>query len=230
MTKMKNANIRHYAELAAKNGNKVTKADIAIKYLKIAYYIALVAAVVTCLSMMIGNMVWMSELKNASTPDEIAKYNENKTQLITMIIAVFSLVSTAFLLKFKLCIPLGIVSCVECVLVFTTLFESSVNRVNDFYNEGLKSFLVLAIPSVLVAGVGVALAVLIFITYKLRVPKIYDKIVNALYQSHSKNGEVKLSAEEFEDIMNNYDGSEIFRTDIPLKKSVKRRKEQQDNK
>ena len=116
--------------------------------------------------------------------------------------------------------------CVDCIIIFTTLYSVSVT--NDIANGGMQNFWIMAVPSIICAVCAVALGVLLFVTYRLRIPKAYDKIINDLYQSHTQNGENPLSAEDFEKICDDYRGEEIFRTDIPLKKSVKRRKEKQD--
>lgn len=224
---MKNSNIRMYAErvVRARKGN--TAVDVVVKVLKVIYCIAAAYAIVTCLMMMIGNLVWMSEYKNGTTADEVAAFNEQRTQFITMLAALFALVASYFLLHFRFCIPFAAVGCVDCVIIFTTLYSVSVQ--NDIKNGGMTNFWIMAVPSIICAVLAIALGVMLFITYRMRIPKIYDKIINDLYQSHTVNGEKPLSAEEFEKICDGYKGEEIFRTDIPLKKSVRRRKEKQDN-
>ncbi len=87
----------------------------------------------------------------------------------------------------------------------------------------------MAIPSILVVVVAFVLAAYMFVTYRVRVAKMYEKIVDDLYKAHTKNGEVPVSHDEFEKIMDEYKGEEVFQTDKPLKKSQKRRKEKQEN-
>ncbi len=226
MTKMKNQNIRHYAELAVKGNKEKTTKDTVVKVLKVFYCLCAAAAIIACLTTMMGNLVWMSEYKDATTADGQALYNEHHTYFITMIIAVFTLVASYFLLKYKLCIPFILSACIDCVIIFTTFY--SVSNENNFNTGASGNFWVLAIPSILVALLAIILGVMIFMTYRLQIPKAYDKIVDNLYRSHSKNGEVKLSPEDFEEIMDNYKGEEIFPTDRPLKKSQRRRKQKQD--
>ena len=227
LTKMNNGNIRKYAELAVRGQRGRTVADIAVRVLKVLYCLAAVSAIVTCLIMMVGNLVWMSEYKSGTNSDELALFHENRTQFITMLAALFSLVASFFLMHFKLSIPFALVGCVDCVIIFTTLYGVSVR--NDIENGGMTNFWVMAIPSMLCAALAIALGALLFITYRLRIPRMYDKIIYNLYQSHTKNGEIKVSPEEFEKICDSYTGEEIFRTDIPLKKSMRRRKEKQEN-
>ena len=226
LTKMKNANIRKYAEKALKNNKDRTTADTVQKVLKIAYWIISAAAIMTCLTMMIGNLVMMGEYKNAETADQLALYNEHRTYLITMIIAVFALVANFFLLHFKLSIPFAIVGCVDCIIVFTTFY--GVSNANEFMTGPSKNFWVMAMPSIIVAVIAIALGVMMFINYRLRLPAMYDKIVDSIYRSYSKNGEVTLSAEQFEEILDNYKGAEMIPTARPLSKSQRRRKEKQD--
>ena len=226
MSRMKNSNIKKYAELAVKGNKHRNSADWVTFALKIVYCIVAAAAIVTCLTMMIGNLVWMGEYKEAANASELAKYNENRNQFITMAAAVFCLVASYFLMHFKQAILFALTGCVDCIIIFTTLYSVSVT--NDIANGGMQNFWIMAVPSIICAVCAVALGVLLFVTYRLRIPKAYDKIINDLYQSHTQNGENPLSAEEFEEICDDYRGEEIFRTDIPLKKSVKRRKEKQD--
>lgn len=223
MSKMRNSNIRKYAELAVKGDRERSAVDTLTKWLTVIYWMAAAAAIVTCLTMMIGNLVWMSEYKEGLNATELAKYNENRIQLFTMLASVFSLVASYFLLHYKLAIPFAITGCVDCAVVFTTLYNVSVR--NDIANGGMKNFWIMAIPSILCAALAIALGVIIFITYKMKIPSAYEKLINDLYQSHSVNGEKPLSPEEFEKICDAYRGEEIFRTDIPLKKSVKKRKQ-----
>lgn len=226
LTKMKNANIRQYAEQMVKGNKEKSTRDLVVKVLKVLYCLASVAAIVMCLTMMIGSYVLMLEYEGVATADGQGLYNECKQYLIMMIICVFMLVANFFLLKVKWCIPFALVGCVDCILIFTTLYGPS--NINAFNTGASGSFWTMAIPSILVALLAIALGTMIFITYRMQIPKAYDKIVDALYKSHSKNGEVKLTPEAFEEIMDNYKGEEIFPTDRPLKKSQRRRKQKQE--
>lgn len=220
---MKNINIRKYAERAVCENGKNTKSALAIKILRVAYWLAAAGASVTVLTLIIGNLVTMSEYSTKANTSEVAKYNEQLTQFITMCVSLFALVASYFLLHFKLGIPFLLVGSVDCIIVFTTLYSVSV--ANDVANGGMTAFWVMAIPSVLTAVLAIALGVLLFVTYRLRIPKEYDRLIAQLYSSYTKNGEISIGAEEFEAVCNDYNGEEIFRSDIPLKKSVRRRKE-----
>lgn len=223
---MKNKNIKMYAERAVRANGKGTVTNTVIKVLKIVYWIAAACAIMTCLMMMIGNLIWMGEYKNGTNADEVALFNENRTQFITMLAAVFALVASYFLLHFKLSIPFALVGCVDCVIIFTTLY--SVSKSNDIANGGMTNFWIMAIPAIACAVFAVALGIILFITYRMKIPAAYDRIINDLYQSHTVSGEKPIGPEEFERICDEYKGEEIFRTDIPLKKSVRRRKEKQE--
>ncbi|MBO5913052.1 MAG: hypothetical protein J6Q76_06250 [Clostridia bacterium] len=226
MTKMKNANIRHYAEQIVKGNKDKTTKDTVVKILKVLYYLVAIGAILTCLTNMIGSYVLMLEYEGVNTADGQGLYNECRTYLITMIVCVFALVANFFLLRYKLCIPFMLIGCVECVVIFTTFYSAS--NLNTFNTGASGAFWALAIPSMLVALVSVILGLMIFVTYRLQIPKIYDKITSELYKVHSKDGEVKLSLEDFDKIMDEYRGEELFPTDRPLKKSQRRRKEKQD--
>ncbi len=226
MAKMKNSNIRKFAERAIKGNKDYGLRDIIVKVLRISYWLVAAAAIMTCLTMMIGNLVWMNEYKNATTADEQAMFDEQRMYFITMVIAVFALVSSYFLLKFKWGLSFAAVGCVDCVLIFTTLYSASVK--NQFGTGAGTNFWIMAVPAILTAVIAFALGVFMFITYRLQMPREYDRIVDAIYRYHSKNGEVKISPEEFEKILDEYKGEELFPTDRPLKKSQRRRKQKQD--
>lgn len=225
---MKNANIRHYAELMVNGNKEKTVKDTVVKVLKVLYYLVAIGAILTCLTNMMGSYVHMLELEyeGMDTADSLGLYNECRTYLITMIVCVFALVANFFLLRYKLCIPFMLVGCIECVVIFTTFY--GVSNLNSFNTGASGMFWVLAIPAMLVALISVVLGVMIFVSYRMQIPKAYDKITSELYKVHSKDGEVKLSLEDFDKIMDNYKGEELFPIDRPLKKSQRRRKEKQE--
>ena len=223
---MKNKNIKMYAERAVCANGKGNVVNSVIKVLKVLYWVAAACAIMTCLMMMIGNLIWMGDYKNGANADEVALFNESRTQFITMLAAVFALVASYFLLHLKLSIPFALVGCVDCVIIFTTLY--SVSKSNDIVNGGMTNFWIMAVPAMVCAALAIALGVMLFITYRLKIPAEYDKIINDLYQSHTASGEKPISPAEFEKICDDYKGEEIFRTDIPLKKSMRRRKEKQE--
>lgn len=222
---MKNLNIKIYAKIAVRV-NESSAADTFTKFLKIAYWLVAAATIVTCLTMMMGNLVWMSEYKDAQNADQLALYYEHRNYFIIMLISVFSIVSSFFLLRYKLCIPFAVTGCVACVLIFSTLY--SVSNAKEFMTGPSENFWIMAIPSILCAVLSVTLGIVIFVTYKVKIPQAYDKIIYDLYQAHTKNGENPLNPDEFKKICDAYKGEEIFRTDIPLKKSQKRRKQKQE--
>lgn len=223
---MKNSNIKKYAELAVKGNKNRNAADRVTIALKVVYCIVAAAAIVTCLTMMMGDLAIMSEYKVPENADQQAVYYEHRNYFIIMLISVFSIVSSFFLLRYKLCIPFALTGCVACVLIFSTLY--SVSNAKEFMTGPSNNFWIMAIPSILCAVLSVTLGIMIFVTYKIKTPAAYDKIIYDLYQAHTKNGENPLNPDEFEKICDAYKGEEIFRTDIPLKKSVKKRKEKQD--
>ena len=228
LIKMKNDNIRMYAERIVRGNRDKTAADVAVKVLKVFYWLVAVAAILSCLTMIIGCLVTMDTYKTPETADQQALYNECRNYFIIMVIAVFSIVASFFLLRFKLCIPFAIAGGVDCILIFSTFY--SVSNANEFMQGPSRNFWIMAIPSAILAALAIAIAVLLFITYRVKIPVAYEKIVDELYRAATKGGEVVVSPEEFEEIMDNYKGEEIFPTDRPLKKSQRRRKEKQDSK
>ena len=227
MSNMRNKNIKKFAESEIIKNNEYAGFRLTVKILKIVYWLVAAGAIVACLTMLLGSLFIMLDYVNYDTADGQALYNECRGYFITMIIAVFSLVSTYFLLRYKLAIPLGLVSCVDCVLIFSTFY--GVSNQNEFGTGPSSKFWMMAVPAILVALLGISLAVLIFIS-KHRISVRCDKIVHELYKAHTNNGEAAISPEEFDKILDEYNGEEVFPTDRPLKKSQKRRKEKQENK
>lgn len=227
MTSVRNKNIKRFAENEIIKNNEYAGFRLTVKILKIVFWLVAACAIVACLTMMLGSLFIMLDYANYDTADGQAKYYECRGYLITMIFAVFSLVSAYFLLKFKLAILLGLVSCIDCVLIFSTFY--GVSNQNEFGTGPSAEFWMMAVPAILVALLGIALAVLIFIS-KRRISAKYDNIVQGLYKAHTKNGEAAISPEEFEKVLDEYKGEEVFPTDKPLKKSQRRRKEKQENK
>lgn len=226
MTSVKNKNIRKFAEKEYLADSQYAGFRIAVLVVKIIYWVVAAGAIISCLTMMMGSLVLMSEYSDSQTADGRALYNECRGYFYTMLVAVFSLVSTYFLLKFRFAIPLGLVSCIDCILIFSTFYGVS-NR-NEFMTGPSSEFWMMAVPAMLVALFGIALAVLIIIT-KRRISIKCDRIVHELYKAHTKNGEAAISPEDFEKVLDQYNGEEIFPTDKPLKKSQKRRKEKQES-
>lgn len=227
MTSVKNKNIRRFAEKEYLADKQYAGFKMAVLIVKIIYWVVAAGAIVASLTMMMGSLVIMSEYSDSQTADGVALYNECKGYFYTMILAVFSLVATYFLLKFKFAIALALVSCIDCVLIFSTFYGVS-NR-NEFMTGPSSEFWMMAVPAILVALFGIAVAVLIFIN-KRRISVRCDRIVHELYKAHTKNGEAAISPEEFDKVLDEYKGEEVFPTDKPLKKSQKRRKEKQENK
>lgn len=227
MTSVKNKNIRRFAEKEYLADSQYAGFRIAVLVIKIIYWVVAAGAIISCLTMMMASLVYMSEHGNSELVGEQAIYNERLRYLIDMTVAVFSLVSCYFLLKFKLSIPLAIASSISCILFFSNFY--SVSNINNFNLGASTKFWMMALPTILVALFGIALAVLLIIN-KRRIAVRCDRIVHELYKAHTKNGEAAISPEEFEKVLDEYKGEEVFPTDKPLKKSQRRRKEKQENK
>ena len=116
--------------------------------------------------------------------------------------------------------------CVNCFISFIVFYGPNVK--NDVANGGQGLFwTTFGVPSVFLAALSLFIGTLMFIDNS-KIKKVYDKYTAELYSKYSENGTKALSAENFEEIMNNYKGEEVFRTDIPLKKSLRKRKQKQD--
>ena len=220
-------NILKYAEMNVRNGKRFSTVGMGFKVVKIIYWIATAYSAMMCISVMLGNLVLMGEYSAKTTTDMAAAYNEQRTYLITMIISVMIIVACLVFLKLRLGIPLIVTGCINCVIAFTVFYGISVT--NDIVNGGMANFWGLfGVPSILCAALSVTIGVIIF-TEKIRIRKEYDRLVTKLYASFRNDAEENAASVSFEEYINNYKGEEIFRNDIPLKKSLRRRKEKQDN-
>ena len=196
------------------------------KAIKIFYFIALIYAVVMCVTVMLGNIVLMDEYSAKITTDMVAIYNEQAMYFVTMVVLLVVMAVCLVLLKLRLAIPFAIVGCINCVVAFTMFYGVSVE--NDIKNGGQGNFWMLfGVPSILLALLSLGLGALMLID-DIKVKKEYDIITSKLYAISTENGSKNLSNEEFDEIMDKYSGEELFRTDAPLKKSQRRRKEKQE--
>jgi hypothetical protein len=101
---------------------------------------------------------------------------------------------------------------------------------NDIKNGGQALFwTTFGIPSIVFAAMAISIGAVMFVE-RMLVYKAYNDYVSAIYNTYSEGGSKSLTPEEYDKIMDNYNGQELFRTDIPLKKSQKRRKQKQEQK
>jgi MFS superfamily sulfate permease-like transporter len=222
-----NKNILKFAEGNARKGKFFAVGNLGFKISKAGYFLAVVYNVLMIFTVMLGNIVLMLEYSEKSTTSMVNAYNEQRTYLITMIGLLAVIIVSVVLQKFRLSIPFAVTSAVNCVVAFTVFYGVSVE--NDIKNGGMGSFWGLfGVPSILLIVTALALAVIMFLD-SLAVKREYDGITSRLYFISTENGTKNLSNEEFDTIMTAYDGKELFRTDIPLKKSLKHRKEKQGN-
>ena len=83
------------------------------------------------------------------------------------------------------------------------------------------------VPSIACAVLAIALGVILIVD-RIKVVKEYDSIVYKLYKTAEGYEESNIDTDDFETLLDNYDGKEVFRNDIPLKKSLRKRKEKQE--
>ena len=224
----KNKNILKYSNDFAKQNNKYALGGKIHKALKIVFYLSAAYTVMMCLSVMMGNVFTMNYYSERTTTEMVAKYNEQLTQLCTMVLCILVTLLCVVLKKLRFAIPVAVLGSINCVVAFTVFYGVSVE--NDIANGGMAGFWgIFGIPSILLSVFSILLGIMIFI-YKRRVMRIYDGITLEIYNAVSENGNKNIDLDEFEKAMDAYSGEEIFRTDIPLKKSVRRRKEKQDKK
>ncbi len=222
----KNKNVFKYAQRQVRGNNRLAIGGQSYKWIKLAFFIAAAFFLMTCMAVMLGNLVLMDEYSAKSTPDMLSAYNEQQTYFYTMIITILLIIVGFVLLKLKLSIPFALVNVINCVVAFTMFYSVSV--ANDIKNGGMGNFwLLFGVPSILCAALGITVAVMLFVDNK-KVLDRYEKIVAKLYAVSTDGGQKALTNEEFEEIMQKYNGEELFREDIPLKKSVRRRKQKQD--
>lgn len=222
----KNKNILFYAGEMVKENHRINCEGPIFKIIKLLYIIAALYCIMVCLAMMIGCAFTMSEYSAKETTDAVSKFNESETQFWSMVISVVSAVGCLVLLKFKASIPFAVIGCVNCFVSFALFYGASVK--NDIVNGGQGIFWgTFGVPSIVLAVLSLLIGTLMFID-NYRIKSAYNAFTAELYSKYSENGTKALSAEAFEEIMNNYKGEEVFRTDIPLKKSLRRRKEKQD--
>ena len=222
----KNKNIIKYAQKEARGNNRLAIGGNSFKWVKLAYILVAIYFLMTCITVMIGNLVLMDEYSSKSTPNMLSAYNEQLTYFYTMVITLVLIAVGFVLLKLRISIPFVLINVVNCIIAFTMFYGVSV--ANDIKNGGMTNFWTLfGIPSITCAVLSLAVGIMLFVDAK-KVADKYDKIVSKLYAVNTAGGLKQITNEEFTEIMNNYTGEELFREDVPLKKSVRRRKQKQD--
>lgn len=224
----KNKNILHHAEQKVLGNKKILTQNVWFKVLRVLFYVVGAYCLLVSTTMILGCLFTMDEYSSKANVDEAALYNEARTQLWSMLLAVCSTVATFVLLRFKKIIPFTCLSAVNCLISFVVFYGASVK--NDIKNGGQALFwTTFGIPSIAFAGIAISIGVVMLIERTL-VYKAYNKFVSDIYNTYSEGGSKSLTPEEYEKIMDKYNGQELFRTDIPLKKSQKRRKQKQEQK
>ena len=222
----KNANVLRHAERKVLGNKKIFTKNVWFKVARVLFFVVGAYCLLVSTTMILGCLFTMDEYSAKSNVTEVAKYNEASTQLWSMLLAVCSTVATFVLLKFKKIIPFGVLGFVNCLISFVVFYGASVK--NDIQNGGQAIFwLTFGIPSILFAAFAIGIGVVMFME-RMRVNEAYDKYVSAIYYTYSEGGSKSLTPDEYEKIMDNYNGQELFRTDVPLKKSQKRRKQKQE--
>lgn len=193
------------------------------KTVKIIFIVASVCSVLMYMTVAIGNLVLMSEYSERSTSSMVAAYNEQRMYLITVVLLLLGVIAGCVLAKFRCSVAVAVLGAVLSVVSFSVFY--GVSAKNDVINGGMTNFwLLFGVPSLLLAATSVALGVLIFID-KRRIFGEYDRMTAELYKVSTDGGSKKLSDEEFEKIMDGYGGGELFRSDIPLKRSQRLRRD-----
>ena len=222
----KNSNILMYSKEAVKRNGRLYCEGIAFKATRVAYVIVAAYSVMMFAAMIIGCAFTMSEYGEKLTTDAASKVNEASMQLWSMVIALVATAVCIVFMKLKLALPLAVSGCVNCVIAFVVFYGPSVK--NDIKNGGQALFWgTFGVPAIIVAVLSLAMACLMIIDSR-RIGTEYERFASELYSKYSENGEKSLSEEEFGKVMDEYEGEELFRTDIPLKKSLRRRRLKQE--
>ncbi|MBE6798762.1 MAG: hypothetical protein E7525_03155 [Ruminococcaceae bacterium] len=223
---MKNKNILRHAEHKVLADKKILTKNTWFKVARVFFYVVGAYCLLVSTTMILGCLFTMDEYSSKANVDEVALYNEASVQLWSMIFTVGTTVATFVLLKFKKIIPFSVLGLVNCLVSFVVFYGASVK--NDIKNGGQVLFWsTFGIPSIVFAALAIGIGVVMFIE-RMRVNKAYDDYVTAIYNTYSEGGSKSLTPEQYEKIMDNYNGQELFRSDIPLKKSQKRRKQKQE--
>jgi hypothetical protein len=222
----KNQNILKYAEKNARKGKSLAVGSLGMKVTKIIYILAALYSIFMCVVVMFGNLFTMMEYKEKTTANMVAAYNEQRMYFFTLCIAVAATIVALILMRLKKAIPLGAVGCLNCVIVFTVFFKASLQ--NDIKNGGQMGFWgPFGIPSIFCAAMALFIMALYLIDNR-NVNAEYNSITDRLYERATDGGSVSIDYDEFDKVLDDYRGEEIFLNDKPLKKSQRRRKEKQE--
>lgn len=223
----KNSNVLKYAVRNVREAKKSFSNTVYFKVLKVIFYIVGAYSLLVSLAMLLGCVLGMDEYSSKANTDEVALYNQLRVRMWSMIIAIATTVATFILLRLKQAVPVAVLGLSNCLISFTVFYSASVK--NDIINGGQMLFWsAFGVPSIVFAVLSIAVGTLLFIERK-RVISAYNTLASEIYNTYSEDGNKPLNPEEYEKIMNSYNGEELFRTDIPLKKSQRRRKQKQNS-
>ena len=222
----RNTNILSLAETKVREKGIFRFGGGLFKSLRVSYLVATAYSIMMCIVVLMGNLVLMSEYADKSTAARAAVYDEQRIYMFTMILVIIAMAVAIFAL-IKRIIPLFLsLSFVNLIVAFTVFYGASVK--NDIQNGGQTNFWMLfGVPSLICAAFAIAVSVILIID-KIKVKKEYDAIVYMLYKTAEGYEEGNIDTANFETLLDNYDGKEVFRNDIPLKKSLRKRKEKQE--
>lgn len=222
----KNKNILKYAEKEARKGKRLTAGSKELKIFSVFYCIFAAYQMMMCMVVMFGNLFTMMEYADKTTQSMVMAYNEERMYFITLCIAVFIIIVSFVLLKFKKYIPFATAVCVNCIVIFSVFLKASLK--NDIKNGGQLGFWgPFGIPCLICAALALFIMIMNIIdTY--RVNAVYNRIVSKLYNKATSNDDNSVDYDKFDEILDAYRGEEIFDESKPLKKSQKIRKEKQD--
>lgn len=230
---------KNVMRIAAKNvpDGVFSKGSTGYKALNVCFFISAAYALMCCLAAFMsfffrvqdGNReikAMLAENAESNVTDLTKSVEEFKQYLYVIAISVLIIIVCLVLTRFKklsLCIPmLGIIN---CPMQFSTFYSAS--ALNNYGKPGKFFWGFLGAPSIIFALLAAALGIVCYLNRRALIKK-YDEISSKLYEVKSEGGRINIAPDEFEKMMDEYGGEELFRTDIPLKKSQRRRKEKQD--
>lgn len=168
----------------------------------------------------------LAENADGNVTDLTKSVAEFKQYLFVIIISVVIIIACIVFTRIKkLALCTAVLGCVNCPMQFSTFYSAS--ALNNYGKPGKFFWSFLGLPSIVFAVLSVAVGVMLFMNRRALIGK-YNDMTEKLYEVKSEGGKINISPDEFEKMMDEYNGEELFRTDIPLKKSQRRRKEKQD--
>lgn len=192
------------------------------KGIKITYIVFFIYNLLMIMANAFGSFAYMDEYRFQENADQIKLYSENTSLFYLMLISIALNICVIELFKLQKKFAFLLIGLAVNVIDFVTLLGRILKRYNELLIDSTIDFWwKFGIALIILTVLNVIIFAYWFARDR-RVKQEYDSLTDSIYKKATSDGNVSLTDDEFEELLNNYGGGKIV-TDGPMKRSVKRR-------